>query len=740
MIPLGPPHNEALQIHNDHIVWMRVGMPHKWLRFRLRMDTADTYLFQHPNPWSRSWTPLPMHDEYGQSMVRETVIMGTTALRVNMVVGRYFGESTATVEGTQSEGVLGIGPGSPMWTVWRNFTKSRDRLYLGSVLPRASEASDIAIRVDLIDTWMRGLRDTSDISAFSMLLTAKISAQSRHEIEHNCMDALHSRDESVDLVASQEMLVDVLAVAPDEHTCAVRERYHVVFDPDSDFNIIPPVLTLHPPKRPPLFRLAQRHADQDDTSLHAVLFDMFDDMYVEVDATSRAGSGVRRMANKLGFNDSVIVIGTFGARRFELTYQLDANTGWVSLKHSGMSQRAQARESDRSVEVRRIQDISILVAGILLWALLAAEPDPLFPNHAHEDKVRFPHASRTGIQVVRPPPAQPDFSKRASPQTPTNDNIDSTESTFVVRESEGGMRLSRRRPQQTQQHAHSQPVGVSSDQQQQQQRQHEQRESTANHINKLHSIARDSAIKSGAVIQAAYTMESEWPISLDVLLYIQLLVDAVVGVFVIIAMRFYDTAWALSVFVYEDVASDAVGWASIALIVAALFALSFAGTFSAGRDARLGSLCLQGELLIGLALLSASLFEWDLALGMLLVLTVLIGIVLAVMVLHTYALLPQYHKWSRSPRVSLRGMAAILAIAWFLYASLAVIPFAIGRLWDNKAESALIGIFLILSIVFPAAMWLSINAFLYPLRVSNAAIKHILLVSQQQFASLTRTV
>ncbi len=710
MLPLSTPKPEALQIHNDHIVWMRVGIPHKWVRLRVRMDTSDIYLFQHPSPWSRSWTPLPLYDPYGQAKIRETIVIGTTPVRAELIVGRFPSETTTTVEGTQSEGVLGIGPQSPLWTIWRNFTKSRDHLYLGAVLPRASATSKIALPSDLLDTWMEGLH-SPHLALFSMRFSATIDSDSKHAISHNCESALRSRDESADLSAS---LGDVLGVTPDERACFVRTDYTVVLDPDADYNIIPPVLTLHPTSRPPLFTLRSAGSFSNiDLSLKAVLFNMFDDMYVDVDTTNQAGSGMRRMANEMGFNESLIVIGSFGMRRLELTYNLDSLTGYAAIKHTGMSQSAQVQRSDHSVDVRRIRDISILIAGVLLWALLAAEPDPLFPQHASQDTQKFPHAHATGIQILRDSP-------------PIAVTTDST----AVEHLPDGMRLVRTR-------------GTNSDVPAQQVVAAPPKPPRDQHIKQarqLHILARNGSVQIGAVIQAAYTMESEWPISLDVLLYVQLLVDAIVGLFVVIALRFYDTAWALAMVVFEDISSDAVGWASIALIVAAILALSFASTISAGKDARLGSLCLQAEVLISLSLLTVSLFEWDLALAMLLVLVVLTGVVLMVMVLHVYTLMPQYHSWTRSPRTALRPLAAALGVAWLLYASLAVIPFAIGRLGDNKAQSALIGVFLTLSITLPCAMWLSVNTFLYPLRVSNAATKHILLVLQSQRSSVTGTV
>lgn len=708
LTPLNTPSAEALQIHNDHIVWLRVGVPHRWVRMRVRMDSGRSYLSLHPSSWSKSWTPQPLQDEYGQSIVRETVLIGSTIARMDLVIGRYLGESTTTAEGAQAEGVLGIGPDAPLWVVWRNFTKSRDYLYLGQVPPRVSAASGLAVRAPLADTWMHA---GHGVSPFALMIHGRIGEHTRTSIESNCLSALRARDDSVDLVASQDMLVDVLAVAPDEQPCAVRTDYLVMIDPSSDFNVIPPVLTLHGQNRPPMFRVS---GGAGDTEFYAVLFDMFSDMYVEVDTTSRAGGGVQRMANRMGFNDSVIVLGTFGMRRLEIGYQLDDTTGWVGLKHTGLSQRAQAHGTEPSAEMRHVKDITILVAGILLWAVLAAEPDPLFPQHAHEDAARFPHASHTGVQIIRPPPAPP------APQ-PANQAA-----VVITDQTDGGMRLSRRRPGT--QSATPQPAAQPAV------------HTGPTKTEQLRAVARDASIKTGAVIQATFTMESEWPMPLDVLLYTQLLVDAICGLLIIVALRFYDTQWALSMVIYEDIASDGVGWASTALLCAAVFALSVAAKFCAGRDARLGSLCLQGQVLISLSLLAVSLFEWDLALGMLLVLIMLIGVVFTVMVLHTYMLMPQYHTWGRSPRKELRGVAAALGISWLFYSALAVVPFAIGRLWDNRAQSALIGIFLTLSIVLPTAMWLAINAFLYPLRVANAATKTILLVAQQQHSSISGAV
>lgn len=115
----------------------------------------------------------------------------------------------------------------------------------------------------------------------------------------------------------------------------------------------------------------------------------------------------------------------------------------------------------------------------------------------------------------------------------------------------------------------------------------------------------------------------------------------------------------------------------------------------------------------------------------------LLLIVLLMTAFTASGLVPQYHRHANQQRAFLRSAAGIMAAAWTLYFSLALFPFIVNRLWDNKEQAALISVFLTIAVAFPVALYLSVAPFVYPLMPANAAIKEIFDAAQRRRQAIT---
>jgi len=727
-VPLDVPGETKLQIHNDHIIWLHVGTPGKWCRFQARFDVADVYLHQHPSPYSTSWTPLPYTDPYEQPKIRELVVIGNTRVKLPLIVGNVPDTSSITTEGVTSEGVLGLAAGSPLWTLWRNFTKTRDYLYLGYVLPRVGSASENALTVTLPDP-LAYATGTGDVraSSFVMQMSGHLLVDSRKNVEAACHRSLLSTDRSAEFAASQELLAGLLALDDNEQRCTVPADgvYTVIIAPEADYNIIPAILTLHPPSEPPVFSM------RDSTGGHTrmILFDMYEDVYVEVDPTNGAGTGVKRMANKVGYDDHTIVLGSFGMRRLEIAMLLDDCRAYVTVRHGGLSQLGQIEHSSHSLEVRHVRDIFILVAGIFLWALWAAEPDPVMPKHAEMQPAKFHHSQRNTMDLDSPLP------------TETAQHTTRTGLSFVVPVSADSNEVILRRAAVSQQ----QPEDIEAVEHAPVQQQPSSSSSVKADVaekqetaRRLARLSEDTTTRVAAVYQTMYGMEIEWPVRTKTLLYAQALTEALVILYFVMALAFYDTTWVLSLILDSAATTNALGWTTLGFIWLALVLLSIIATLSAtSRDPRLGGLCIQAQLLAALSTLMVSLFQWDLALGGLFVITAVLSVVVLMMVAHVTDLLPQDTRHLHSNHTSLRAVTIIFAIGYILYVVLALFPFIIDRLWDHQQLGAFIAAFLLVALVVPLALYMTLLSFMYPFALANAAVKIHLINAQQQHTQIT---
>lgn len=675
-VPVDVPRVEMIQIHNDHLVYLFMGNPGKWLRFRVRMDTSDVYVFRHPSPYSSTWKALPRTDSYGQQWVRDSLLIGQTHVRADVIIGSFDGETPPTVEGTQAEGILGLGSHSPLWSIWRNFTISRDLLVLGRVVSRVADVANHSLVAAMPPAWLFG---PGKIDSFIGEYRAIISSDSRKHLRATCLSSLGSViDNAAELVESDYLLAMLLDVDEDECLCCVAEEYRVILMPHSDYNAIPSVLMMHTIGKPPSFRLESIMENQSAAHDSVVLFNRFEDMYLDIDMTNSAGAAVRRMANRIrpGANNTIIM-GAYGMRRFEAAYALDKDLMWINLKHVGFSVDVRGSRIERSVETRRTEDIYALVAGLFVWALLATEPDPIYPRHRRARKDGYAHSDIAN--------------NFQGPVIPTKE-VNAASDDFVYSIPKAPVLT----PAPT---TDAKAPAVKED--------------------KTH-------IRILAVISSTFLMEVKWRASTSDLLWVQALVEALVAAYFAMALGIYNVPWALTSVLAPSAKGDWLGWMSVGFIVLSVVIFSLVATLSTGRDARLASLALQFEMLVSLFMVLISFFEWDLALALTLIVGSLALIVLLMCLLAATGLVPQYHRRLYSPRRHLMPAAVVAGLSWVIYMSLWVFPFAINRLWDNLEQSTIVGILITLGLVIPISIYLSVTPFIYPVMVANVAIERIL--------------
>lgn len=722
LYPLTPPGVEQLQIHNDRVLFVYLGNPGRSLRMRIRADTSRIYVFQHTSVYSQSWKALSATDEYGQPMIRETLVLGTSQFRADIVIGRFPDETAVTTEGTPADGVLGIGITSPLWTVWRTFTKSRDLLSLGEVFHAQAGADIVTISADLPPPWAYG---TGLASAPVAEFIATLTEDSRHQLEHACHASLGlSIDDTPDFAAGDIVLQNVLGVSPGEQPCTVGSEYRVLIVPNSDYNVIPRVLLMHSLDHPPLFHV--RSADPTSHNIFAVLFNRHDDTYVETDATTRAGSGVRRMANcaRSGKNNT-IVLGEYGLRRFDVGYDLDAARVYLSVKHSGLARNSETKTAEHSIEVRRFKDIVVLIAPLILWALVAVEPDAVYPKHG-ENSEREPYGHSSGEGVGPNTPTLPPSTSRTPYIAGAQPNVAPESFVIAIRTAEGA-RSSDTPPE----------LPTSESESESRPRKSRPRQAALGHDEQLEQLSQETIVRVGAIIRVCFRMRSEWPLSLGTLFYVQTLVEIVVATCLVLSLGFYDSTWALTLVLDSDATSSALGWTSMTALLVVLVILSLIATLAAGRDARMGSLAMQCQVLIGIYVLLVSMYIWDLALALLFLVSAMITIVMIVCALSTAGVVPQYEQRLSTSRRPFRTAVLMLTIAWVAYSMFALFPFVVGRLWDSKSHALAVSIFLVAAVVVPLSVYLAFGPFLYPLIAANAACHRVYLAAQQRYCAIT---
>lgn len=136
---------------------IRVGSPGKRLTLRMRWDLDQTYLYESPRSYSETftdWTPLT---NTGSDLfffrsdiepVRLPVVYSQEPTQdTNKSAPYYNGARQDTSGGVSYQGSLGLGPNSPLWSIWTSYSISAFTLTFG--------------RDDTLDTLRRGDMVTS---------------------------------------------------------------------------------------------------------------------------------------------------------------------------------------------------------------------------------------------------------------------------------------------------------------------------------------------------------------------------------------------------------------------------------------------------------------------------------------------------------------------------------------------------------------------------------------------------
>jgi hypothetical protein len=115
----------TLSIVKKEYVNLCVGEPCRWLKFKL--DRSSDIIRIHPN--ARSSESPTYWSSANSNSASDFFYFDTLRIRLPLV------EAPATLMGFADEwvpdGTLGLGPKSPIWVYWQNYTISSTRLYLG---------------------------------------------------------------------------------------------------------------------------------------------------------------------------------------------------------------------------------------------------------------------------------------------------------------------------------------------------------------------------------------------------------------------------------------------------------------------------------------------------------------------------------------------------------------------------------------------------------------------------------
>lgn len=117
---------------------IRVGSPGKRLTLRMRWDLDDTYLYESPRTYSETFTDVGKQGTdlfYLRNDIEPVRLPVTYAQEPDDPYNKsspfYNGARLDTNGGVTYHGSIGLGPNSPLWSVWTRFTVSTFTLTLG---------------------------------------------------------------------------------------------------------------------------------------------------------------------------------------------------------------------------------------------------------------------------------------------------------------------------------------------------------------------------------------------------------------------------------------------------------------------------------------------------------------------------------------------------------------------------------------------------------------------------------
>lgn len=417
------PETETVPIHYSHTVTLMVGQNEgRWMRFRIRWDLDDSYLFALPSSFSDSWRTLPGTDAYGQPRVTELLAVGGTVRRIPFVIRSIGtpGDSPETSDGVSYDGVLGLGHASAIWQGWHAHTYQASELTLGEAIPhRKSAPNSMTVWTRAAPMWMAlALRDIGLELPYGMVLKARFGDSDGRRFQRLCREA-----EAGDLVFAAAQQSERVAKLVDmdytrEEYCArlAQLNYTVVIAPASDYTVLPPQMALLTQENLPLQMKMWSGGVDYENAVEMTMFDPRGDVFT----VAKNSAPYVTSACTFGDREDFILLGSVTLRRFTWAYDSFTGVSWLTESLSPLS--------DDDGSYSRPAESYLLLLGAFVWVCWAVI---LAPNWTPATLVRVPPPSKPSPPVVTPQPppsavlrvqrtplSEPPAAKAAAPPKP----------------------------------------------------------------------------------------------------------------------------------------------------------------------------------------------------------------------------------------------------------------------------------------------------------------------------------
>lgn len=646
------PETETVPIHYSHTVTLMVGQNEgRWMRFRIRWDLDDSYLFALPSSFSDSWRTLPGTDAYGQPRVTELLSIGGTVRRIPFVIRLITtpGDTPETSDGVSYDGVLGLGHGSALWQGWHAHTFQASELTFGEAIPhRKSAPHSLSVWTRAAPMWMAlALRDLGLELPYGMVLRARFGDSDARRFERLCREA-----ETGDLVFSAAQQSERVAKLVDmdytrEEYCArlATLNYTIVVAPASDYTVLPPQMVLLTQENLPLqLRLWSTVVDYDD-AVEMTLFDPRGDVFT----VAKNSAPYVTSACTFGDREDFILVGSVTMRRFTWAYDSFTGISWLTESFSALS--------DDDGTYTRPAESYLMLIGAFVWVCWSVI---LSPNWTPANLVRIPDSES---KPVAPPPPSPPV-------------VDAPRTTNVMRIQRTPLQATATPESPTPKLAPKPP-------------------SSAEIYRRRVSAARVS------VMGARF----KWPIPLEAIAELQVLTALVVLITAYLSVAHMDAVHFISELM--NTSQTGAGVAAGAWFFGVLL-MTVVGMLAAGRQPDIANYMTQLSVLMALMAIDVSAIRADISVLVLIFLVCVSATVALACMLCAFARLGL----QRAPGVCI--LAAGMAVLVLAAGMMVLMPFALERMWGDHPTTFVMSVCMVLVVSVPASLYILQGELHYP--------------------------
>lgn len=662
---------QTIPIHYNHIVTLMVGQHEgRWVRFRMRWDLDQSYLFVAPSSFSNTWRSLAIPDEYDQPRVSDLISIGSAVRRIPFVVGLAPGDQRETSDGVTYEGVLGLGPASALWHSWQAHTYQSSELTLGKAMPhRKSAPGSASIRSRALPMWMTlSLRNIGINVPYGMRLHARFGDSDAKNFRRLCAQ---SEGDDVVFSAAQESphlasLIDFNFTHAEHCERLANINYTVIVSPASDYTVLPPQMLLLTQEHLPVHLRVWSDLTGLDGASKMSLFDPRGDFFV----VARNDAPFQTSACTFGDREDFILIGGATLRRFTWAYDAFTGYSWLTESVSALS--------DEGGTYSRPPESYILFAGALIWVAWAVILYPIW-----------------NPGVAKKVPAVAD----------------------VAESSQVRVTVSNQQQQQQQQSAHGMselriarlPHNMES----------ESRPSSPAPTHTPTPKSKHDALYIARMMSAHESIINsnvQWPYSLEVIRQLQLQTSLIVLLIVYLSVAHLDAVHFLSELMHTDITGAGVAFGAWFFVILMLCATAF---ITIDRMPSLSACLVQLPILMALMALDVSAIRADISV---LVLICLVSVATTVALACATRVILQMGFTRAIPMCILASGTAAFVLA---AAILVLMPFAIERMWGEHPTAMLMSACMVLVVAVPASLYIVQGELIYPINVLREYGEHM---------------